>query len=306
MIFEATKQKGIQFKKLKDLNNKNAEVSVIKREEIFGIKKVDNPPYAGSVPAKTITGNAIDLSGFTYGAVPASILPSIDDTYDLGSAEQTWNSIYVNNIYTSTGTGIFTFKTVKGTAGTDPVADTLTDTLNLVSTDSSVVITGDSSTDTLNFSVSTTAIAGNFLKLDASNSPVTGDLTLNQALIVNESGDDHDTRIESIDYDALFIDASNNSIALMNDASGKIGFFGTTPITKLAEITDELTTITHTAPGTPDYAIQDFVDVSLGAGWAFASHDEANTLLSVVKNNQQRIKDLEDRLSSIGLLTDAD
>jgi len=85
----------------------------------------------------------------------------------------------------------------------------------------------------------------------------------------------------------------------------KIGFFGATPVTKATEITDELTTITFTAP-TPDYAIQDFVDVSLGAGWAFKDHDEANTTLAVIANLQARVNELETVLVNYGLLTDAD
>lgn len=53
-----------------------------------------------------------------------------------------------------------------------------------------------------------------------------------------------------------------------------------------------LTTITHTAPGTPDYALQNMTNSS---PFGFATQDEANTLLSVVKNLQQRVLDLEQR-----------
>jgi hypothetical protein len=45
------------------------------------------------------------------------------------------------------------FETINCPAGTDPVADSATDTLNLTSSDSSVTITGDSSTDTVDFVV---------------------------------------------------------------------------------------------------------------------------------------------------------
>jgi hypothetical protein len=85
------------------------------------------------------------------------------------------------------------------------------------------------------------------------------------------------------------------------EASGsapKISFYGGTPVVRGAALTAQLTSITHTAPATPDYAIQDFVDVSLGAGWAFANHDEANSLLSVVANLQTRVAELEARLGS--------
>ena len=83
------------------------------------------------------------------------------------------------------------------------------------------------------------------------------------------------------------------------DFNGKV-FTGTAQ----SEITDELTSITHTAPGTPDYAIQDFG--TAGGLWAFADKDEANTVLSVILNNQTRINELEARLTALGLIPDAD
>ena len=83
----------------------------------------------------------------------------------------------------------------------------------------------------------------------------------------------------------------------------KIGFFNVTPVVQPTEITDELTALTHTAPGTPDYALQDLVQP---AGYGFVSKDEGNTALSVIVNNAARIKALEDALVSLGLLADAD
>lgn len=53
-----------------------------------------------------------------------------------------------------------------------------------------------------------------------------------------------------------------------------------------------LTDITHTAPGTPDYAIQDLTNSS---GYGFVTKDEGNTVLSVIKNLQARVADLEAR-----------
>lgn len=53
-----------------------------------------------------------------------------------------------------------------------------------------------------------------------------------------------------------------------------------------------LTTITHTAPGTPDYAVQDLINSS---AYGFVTKDEGNTVLSVIKNLQQRVTDLEAR-----------
>lgn len=54
-----------------------------------------------------------------------------------------------------------------------------------------------------------------------------------------------------------------------------------------------LTTITHTAPGTPDYAVQ---NLTTSTPYGFVSADEGNTVLSVIKNLQQRVLDLEARV----------
>jgi hypothetical protein len=47
------------------------------------------------------------------------------------------------------GGGSNTFGTIQTPAGTSPVADSTTDTLTLVSGDSSITITGDATTDTI-------------------------------------------------------------------------------------------------------------------------------------------------------------
>lgn len=53
-----------------------------------------------------------------------------------------------------------------------------------------------------------------------------------------------------------------------------------------------LTALTHTAPGTPDYAVQDLTNSS---AYGFVTKDEGNTVLSVIKNLQTRVLDLEKR-----------
>lgn len=87
-------------------------------------------------------------------------------------------------------------------------------------------------------------------------------------------------------------------------SSEKWGFWGATPTTRPTALTTQLTTITHTAPGTPDYAIQDFVDIvgDGSLGWSFASHDEANSVLKVIANLQTRLSELESKMQTIGLL----
>lgn len=92
----------------------------------------------------------------------------------------------------------------------------------------------------------------------------------------------------------------------LNHDGNNIGFFGVAPVARATELTDELTTVTHTAPGTPDYAISAPVDSSGGAAFGFASADEFNTVMSVIANLQTRNKELEDKLTAYGLLQDAD
>lgn len=76
---------------------------------------------------------------------------------------------------------------------------------------------------------------------------------------------------------------------------GYIYTFGTP--TTLA--TAALTSITHTAPSTPDYAIQDLTNSS---GYGFVTKDEGNTVLSVVLNLQARVLALETVLRAVGIV----
>lgn len=69
------------------------------------------------------------------------------------------------------------------------------------------------------------------------------------------------------------------------------------------ELTDELTTITHKAPSSADYAIADPVQ---NTGYGFSTEDEMLTALSVIANLQTRVNELETKLVALGLLVDAD
>ena len=68
---------------------------------------------------------------------------------------------------------------------------------------------------------------------------------------------------------------------------------------KGAALTTQLTTITSTAPGTADYAIQDLVNSS---AFGFVTKDEGNTVLSVIANLQTRVAELETRLKALNLI----
>jgi len=88
--------------------------------------------------------------------------------------------------------------------------------------------------------------------------------------------------------------------AVVGASGGTAGFFGSTPTTKPAANTTALTAITFTAPGTPDYAIQDLTQTT---PFGFVTKDEGNTVLSVVKNLQTRVGELETKLKALGLLS---
>lgn len=67
-----------------------------------------------------------------------------------------------------------------------------------------------------------------------------------------------------------------------------------------AALTAQLTTITHTEPGTADYAIQGITSTT---PFGFVSADEGNTVLKVIKNLQVRLAEVEARLEAINIVT---
>jgi hypothetical protein len=70
-------------------------------------------------------------------------------------------------------------------------------------------------------------------------------------------------------------------------------------VPEVAANTAALTTITSTAPGTADYAIQDLVNSS---AYGFVTKDEGNTVLAVIANLQARVAELESKLQTYGIL----
>lgn len=84
-----------------------------------------------------------------------------------------------------------------------------------------------------------------------------------------------------------------------SSAALKEGFYGENKVVQPAALTAQLTTITHTAPGTPDYA---FGTVTTTSGAGFSTVDEANSLLKVVANLQVRLKEVEVILENNGLV----
>jgi hypothetical protein len=87
--------------------------------------------------------------------------------------------------------------------------------------------------------------------------------------------------------------------AIMGKSGGTAGFYGTTPVVQGAALTTQLTSITSTAPGTPDFAIQDLTQTT---PFGFATKDEGNTVLAVIANLQARLAQVESRLKTVGLI----
>ncbi len=68
--------------------------------------------------------------------------------------------------------------------------------------------------------------------------------------------------------------------------------------TQASAMTAQLTTITHTAPGTPDYAIQNLTTTT---PYGFVTADEGNSVLKVIANLQTRLAEVEAILENLGL-----
>jgi hypothetical protein len=81
----------------------------------------------------------------------------------------------------------------------------------------------------------------------------------------------------------------------LNHDGATVGLYGVTPVVKGAALTEQLTTVTCSAPGTPDYAIADPVQ---NAGFGFSTSNEMLSLLKVVANLQTRLAEVDARLGS--------
>jgi hypothetical protein len=88
---------------------------------------------------------------------------------------------------------------------------------------------------------------------------------------------------------------------MQSDSSAplKDSFYGEDPIAQGAALTAQLTTLTASAPGTPDYSLGT-VTTTNGAG--FSSVDECLTVVAVIINLQTRLAEVEARLEAAGLV----
>jgi hypothetical protein len=102
-----------------------------------------------------------------------------------------------------------------------------------------------------------------------------------------------------IENSTITIPGTTLNAVVIGSSGGTAGFYGTTPVAKGAALTTALTSITATAPGTPDYAIANLTSTT---PFGFASADEGQTVLTVIANLQARVNQLETRLQAYGLL----
>lgn len=79
----------------------------------------------------------------------------------------------------------------------------------------------------------------------------------------------------------------------------RLAYFKADEIVAGAALTTGLTTVTHSEPSTPDYAIQDLTTTT---PYGFVTADEGQTVLKVIANLQARVNELEDRLQAINLV----
>jgi hypothetical protein len=98
---------------------------------------------------------------------------------------------------------------------------------------------------------------------------------------------------------SIVLSTDNDIVMLVySSALSKWRTFGN-PYIEQTALTTQLTTITATAPGTPDYAIQDLTNSS---GYGFVTSDEGQSFLKVVLNLQTRVGELETKLQTLDFL----
>jgi len=131
--------------------------------EVFGETNIRVTPVGvGGTNVIDIEARLLTETAWTsIGTVTGTTSDTIDiSTYDLVRFNQTTSdgngevivSGFFNQVGSLAGTAaVVSFKTIQADAGTNPVADSPTDTLTLTSSDASITITGNSTTDTIDF-----------------------------------------------------------------------------------------------------------------------------------------------------------
>lgn len=100
----------------------------------------------------------------------------------------------------------------------------------------------------------------------------------------------------------LFLKTNGTAITALYQNIGSSTSSNFDPVLAFAQgalLTTQLTSLTHTAPGTPDYAVQDLTSTT---PFGFVTKDEGNTVLSVILNLQVRLAEVEARLEAAGIV----
>ena len=97
----------------------------------------------------------------------------------------------------------------------------------------------------------------------------------------------------------IFQDIDSGILYVNEGTNESCDFQPTTAFTQSAALTAQLTTITHTAPGADDFAVQDFTQTT---PFGFVTANEANTVLKVVANLQARLAEVEAALETAGIV----
>lgn len=92
---------------------------------------------------------------------------------------------------------------------------------------------------------------------------------------------------------------NDDGVVLGRSTSDLVGMYGVTPVDQGAALTTQLTTVTHSEPSTPDYAIQ---DLTTSTPYGFVTADEGQTVLKVIANLQTRLAEVESRLQDLGAI----
>ena len=127
------------------------------------------------------------------------------------------------------------------------------------------------------------------LNLDGGNFITTGTTSLGNTTVDSLA----------IDDGGNFNVGTTNGTKIASTTSQKIGFWGVTPVNQPDALTAQDTSITHTSPSTPDFAIQDLTQTT---PFGFVTQDEGNTVLQVILNLQVRLAEVEARLEETGLV----
>jgi hypothetical protein len=109
------------------------------------------------IPVKAVE----PASGAVTGQIISnSLVPASDVTYDLGTVGNSFRNIYAQSYFDDSGTQLLMFQTIDCPAGTNPEADSISDTLTFTSTGGGLTITGNNTTDTVNFDMNTQSSTG--------------------------------------------------------------------------------------------------------------------------------------------------